>query len=57
MSTYISLSNITSLTAWKNLQTNGAYITTLTIGQHQRPYELHKQHETARNILKQISDK
>jgi hypothetical protein len=36
------LNNVTSRRAWKNLQVNGTYITTLTL--HQHPDGLHKQH-------------
>jgi hypothetical protein len=40
--THKPLNNITSLTARKNLQANGAYITALIITLHRYPYELHK---------------
>jgi hypothetical protein len=38
------LNNVTSLAAWKNVQTNDAYWTTTIIILHRHPYELHKQH-------------
>jgi hypothetical protein len=34
------LNNIPSLTAWKNLQFNGGYMTTLIMTLHREPYEL-----------------
>jgi hypothetical protein len=54
--------NIISLTAWRNLQANGAYITTLITTLHRHTYEPHSTHAakrrarinpTTRNALKQ----
>jgi hypothetical protein len=36
------LNDVTSLTAWKSLQSRRAYITTLIISLHRHPYELRK---------------